>query len=245
MAVIENGFFRGQIGNLVNRKVGNQNIVQTKSSHKTRQTQWTKAAASDFGKASKAGAMIRQAFILAHQKMHDGLMHTWLVKYLQRVLRANGTADMGDLRIKNGNINRLVGFQFNEQSHIYDALYFDPQVSFEKGLVTINLPRFNKHTNLFRPKNCSHINLRFETIGFNFGRQYFESLGTHEIDIDMSTNNEAINTSETLTFDSKGQQYDSIITVCAVLYLNKNTNYSILINDINLNPVGIIAAFNP
>ncbi|WP_181151401.1 hypothetical protein [Sphingobacterium gobiense] len=54
MATNENGYLRGQVGNLVSRKVGTKNIVQTKPGRKIRQTESSKSAAADFGYASAA-----------------------------------------------------------------------------------------------------------------------------------------------------------------------------------------------
>ncbi|SKB54889.1 hypothetical protein SAMN05660841_01153 [Sphingobacterium nematocida] len=245
MAIIENGYLRGQIGNLVNRKVGNKNVVQTKPSDKIRQTRWTEAASRDFGTASSAGALIRRAFRPLHLDMHDSRMHNRLQQQMQRVLRGHGKQDQGDLHVKRGNIQRLVDFQFNEKSHLYDYLYFNPKVSFESdGTTSLSLPAINAQRNFFIPKNCSHVMLKIEAIGFDFGFNRFEVIGSHEIELPIySQNGEAI-TPQTLIFEPKDQHYDSIVVSLSILYITKNGSYTFLLNSEDLNPVGIIAAYN-
>lgn len=183
MAIIENGYLRGQIGNLVNRKLGNKNVVQTKPSEKIRQTEWTKAAASDFGKASSAGSLIRRSFLSAHLQMHDSEMHNRLVKCMNRVLRGNGTSNQGYTSIREGNINRLIDFQFNENCHVYDYVYFDPIVSFDDvGNANIILPPLAGDNNFLWPKNCSQLITRIEVVGLRFDFQrYSQTIGVHEL----------------------------------------------------------------
>ena len=246
MAIIDNGYLRGQIGNVVNRKVGTQNVVQTKPTGKIRQTQWTEAAASDFGTASSAGSLIRRAFIVAHRKVHDGQMHNRLVKRMQRVLRGNGKVTKGFMQVKDGNIKRLVDFQFNEKCHIYDYVYFDPKVSFDEvGNTYIQLPAFETHRNLYVPKQCSHIVLKFDVIGFNFPRKSYETIGSHEMELPLYDRDQKEYDKHTLLFDTKDKLFDSLLVSLSTLYIYKNRTYAYLLNDENLNPAGIIAAFNP
>jgi len=246
MAIIDNGYLRGQIGNLVNRKVGTKNIVQTKPNGKIRQTAWTQAAASDFGTASASGSLIRRAFNRAHQNLHDSEMHNRLVKRMQRVLRGNGKTMKGHMQVKDGNIKRLVDFQFNEKCHIYDYVYFDPEVSFdETGTTCIHLPSFEVHRNLYIPKQCSHIVLNFDVIGFNFPRKSYETIGNHEMELPLYDRDQKAYDKQTLLFDTKDKLFDSVLVSLSTLYIYKDRTYTYLLNDETLNPAEIIAAFNP
>lgn len=245
MAIIENGYLRGQIGNVVNRKVGDKNIVQTKPSDKTRQTRWTEAAASDFGTASSAGAIIRRAFRAVHQGIHDREMHNRLVKRMQRVLRGYGTHEQGYLSVRDGNIQRLVDFQFNKNSHIYDFVYLDPEVTFAKnGNTTIKLPKISAQQNLNWPKGCSHIIIKIDIIGISFQKGYGKSFGSYEIEMQRFSSEQQAVEPQTLNFEIDDTMYNSIIVSLSTLYLDKYKNYATLLNSEKLNPAGIIAAYN-
>lgn len=243
MAIIENGYLKGQLGNLVNRKVGDKNVVQTKPSDKMRQTIWTEAAASDFGTASAAGAIIRRAFNAVHQKLHDSEMHNRLVKRMQRVLLGNGKHNPGDQRVSQGNIQRLVDFQFNKNCHIYDYLYFDTTVNFATtGAISIHIPELKGDENFYWPKSCSHIVLKIEIVSLSFDKRQAQTIVSHEIELTRysSERHEA----KTLTFGSADKDYDTILVSLSTLYLDKRNSYAFLLNSIDLNPAGIIAAHN-
>lgn len=243
MAIIENGYLRGQISNLINRKVGDKNVVQSKSSDKINQTRWSEAAASDFGTASAAGATIRRAFNAVHQKVHDSGMHNRLVKRMQRVLLGNGKYEPGDQRITRGNIQRLVGFQFNKNCHIYDYLYFDTNVTFSApGTTSVHLPELNAQRNFYWPKACNHIILKIEIVALSFDKKYARTIGSHEIELTRYDNQQ--HEARTLTFDSPDKDYDTILVSLSTLYLEKRSSYALLLNSVDLNPAGIIAAHN-
>ncbi|WP_164122171.1 MULTISPECIES: hypothetical protein [Sphingobacterium] len=110
-------------------------MIQTKPSDKLKQTQWTQNAAADFGTASAARAVIPRAFRAVHRDMYDNEMHNKLVQYMLRVLRGNKKCKQGLLQVKHSNIQRLVDFQFNNNCHIYDRIYFTPQITFAKKAV--------------------------------------------------------------------------------------------------------------
>lgn len=242
MAIIENGYLRGQIGNLVNRKVGDKNVVQTKPSDKTKQTRWTEAAASDFGTASAAGSLIRRAFRQVFHNLHDSEMNTRLNKHMQRVLRGNGKYDPGYLRVSKGNIQRLVDFQFNAKCHIYDYVYAQPQVSFApSGTTTILIPALDVQRNFNNPKSCSHITLKIDVIGFHFSSKCFNIIGTHESEYQLYNGK---TDAQTLVFDVDDNNYESILVCLSTTYISKKGNYNFLLNSKDLNPAGIIAAYN-
>lgn len=246
MAIIKNGYLRGQIGNVVNRKVGSLNVIQTKPSNKIRQTKWTQAAASDFGTASAAGAVVRRACNSVHRNVHDNEMHNRLVKCMLRVLRGNGKRLQGLLQIKYGNIQRLVDFQFNESCHIYDYIYFTPLVSFaENGSTTIEIPALKTQENFSIPKGCNHLIFKVDVVGLNFGSKYGTTFGNLEIELARHGDANTHTSPQTHFFDTMNERYDSIIVTLSTLYLSHEGSFSVLLNSDSLNPAGIIAAYNP
>lgn len=243
MAIIENGYLRGQIGNVVNRKLGNKNVVQTKPSGKTRQTRATEAAASDFGTASSAGSMMRRAFTTVHQEMHDPEMHNRLVKTMLRVLRGNGKARQGMLHIERGNIKRLIDFQFNAKCHIYDHVYFEPRVYFDHtGKTTIVLPPLDAKHNFSAPKTCKYIVLKIDVVVLDFFFARSKLSRTHEIEFQLYGENQQATEEQIIEFDCNPSCGDSILVAMSVIYLSTKNKYAVLLNSENLHPAGIIAA---
>lgn len=75
-----NGFIRGLVGSLVDRKVGNKNYLQS-SPYRVKQTDDTKRAVKDFGKVSRAGALIRTCF---GQSTRISMMDRWAIGSMGR-----------------------------------------------------------------------------------------------------------------------------------------------------------------
>ncbi len=245
MAIIDKGYLRGQIGDLVNRKVGTQNIVQTKPAGKVQQTDWSKAAASDFGSASRAGALIRRAFRLVHQHMHDEKMHNRLVKQLQRVMRATENPMLGSKTVERGDIRRLMGFQFNENCHMHDYVYFDPLVELtDENRTEVRFPAFHATGHLYAPRLCSHAIFRLEAVAFDFGQQKYSILGEIEIEIPRYAKTGGQMNERTVVFDPPTSVgYNIVLVGMNVLYVMESDNRSYVYNNKDLHPAAIIGAF--
>lgn len=245
MAIQENGYLRGQIGNLINRKVGKQHIVQTKPSGNIRQTEWTKAAAEDFGRASKAGALLRRAFIPAHQHLHDGNMHNRLVRQMQRAIKGNVNQFVGEMTVNNGNIERLVNYQFNDKCHLQDYVCFDPDLSMDdQKKLTVSFPSFDPFTSLKIPVRCSHVVLKIDVAAFHFGDNTFKRVGEKEVEIKLYQSERNV-AAQNLAFNCNVTKMETILVVFSVLYLYENGGRCYMQNNKDLHPVGIIGAFRP
>jgi len=245
MAIIENGSLRGQVGNLVNRRVGTQHIVQTKPGRKIRQTKSTQVAAEDFGYASAAGALLRQAFVHTHQQLHDDKMHNRLIKHIQRVMWSDPAPIVGYSSIREGNIDRLIGFQFNADCHLQDYLYIDPVVRInDEQQVSVCFSAFHRHKHLRIPKDCYHVVFQVETIALQFGDKKIFPLGTQEIEIEIYAGKENRIDEQILTFEDPVHPYDSILVGLCILYVDKSGSRSYVRNNKELHPAAIIGGFN-
>src|SRR5690606_10784537 len=239
MAIVKNGFLRGQVGNLVNRKVGNQHIVQTKPGRKIKQSKSTKAAAEDFGYSSSMGALLRQAFVNTHMQLHDDKMHNRLIQHIRRVMRSTPKPRPGLNTIESGILNRLIGFQFNRNCHLHDYMYVDPipSISNDKQ-VSVHFPAFQRYQHLYIPKDCYYVTIQVETIGFTYGA--FLPLGTQEIEIYTGQGQEEVIPEQQLIFDIPKQQVDIILVGLNIIYSDKMGNRNFVRNTKELHPAAII-----
>lgn len=243
MAINENGYLRGQIGYLVHRKVGNQNIVQTRAGG-VRQTRWTKAAANDFGRASTAGALVRRAFIDAHQRLHDNKMHNRLVRQMQRVMSGNGKQYLGEATIGQGNLQRIVNFQFNDHCHLHDYVFFDPVMEMDEKnhRLSVHLPAVIADRHIRIPLRCSHIVLKINIVAFDFLAEESQEIGTEELEVKLYSNETA--EEQTFDFDIGEDGFDTVLVAMSVLYIYKESKRVYLYNHEQLHPAGIIGAFH-
>ncbi|SFS95128.1 hypothetical protein [Sphingobacterium wenxiniae] len=242
MAIVKNGFLRGQVGNLVNRKVGNQQVVQTKPGRKIKQSKSTKAAAEDFGYSSSMGALLRQAFVNTHMQLHDDKMHNRLIQHIRRVMRSTPKPRPGLNTIESGNLNRLIGFQFNRNCHLHDYMYVDPILSISNDKqVSVHFPAFQRYQHLYIPKDCYYVTIQVETIGFTYGA--FLPLGTQEIEIYTGQGQEEVIPEQQLIFDIPKQQVDIILVGLNIIYSDKMGNRNFVRNTKELHPAAIIGGF--
>ncbi|GGH22310.1 hypothetical protein FAZ19_14155 [Sphingobacterium alkalisoli] len=240
MAYIDNGFLRGQLGDVINRKVGDKNIVQTKATQ-INQSRWSKAASSDFGRASTAGALIRRLLSSLHQHMHDGKMHNRLMVNLQRVMKCN-RQHLGKKNVVAGNPNRLVDFQFNDNSHLGDYMFFDIATLKDNNILTITVPSFHVRDHIKPPKKCCYTNLRIVTVAINFEKKQGYELGNEEIGFEPYYKDVWM-PEQTFSYTLDDVDTDMVLVGVNLDFFSSRGSSLTLINDEKLNPASIIAAF--
>lgn len=86
--------------------------------------------------------------------------------------------------------------------------------------------------------------LKIEAIGFDFRFNRFENIGSHEIELPIYSQNGETTDPQTLIFELKNKHQDSIVVSLSILYITKNGSYTFLLNSEDLNPVGVVAAYN-
>lgn len=242
MGYIDDGYLRGSLGGLVHRKVNNKNIVQTKSSSRTKQSRWTVAASVDFGKASKAGSLIRRTFKGLHMGFHDSNMHNRLITHLKRVMRANGQY-LGQKTIHLGKLDRLVNFQFNEKCHMHDFLYFDPTLNMQTDhQLQIQFPSFNTKNDLFRPPYTHSIRVKIGVGIYNFDTHTLFNIVEKHLDLDL-IKGPIVQDKYQFLIDCKASKAHSAIVAMSIEYYGTIADRFILLNHRELHPTTIIGAF--
>lgn len=242
MGINDNGYIRGLVGPLVSRKVGTKNYIQGRP-HRVRQNTETKNAGKDFGQASRAGAAIRQAFWLVHQKLHDGQMGNRLNRQVYRAMKTNISDAKGTLCLNNCSLDRLVDFQFNENFHMQDALSIDPAVKLtEENQIDISFPKFDVNRALLLPKNCNAIVFKFHAFSFNFKEREFAEIKNEEWEIDIVYDQDPIS-AKTISIPCNEFAGNPVLVGFTIIYLHKNGRRCNVLNAIDCTPATILAAF--
>ncbi|WP_324758363.1 hypothetical protein [Sphingobacterium thalpophilum] len=242
MGINDNGFIRGLVGPLVNRKVGNKNYLQSRP-YRVRQTDDTKKAGKDFGKVSRTGAMLRMMFGAIHQELHDGQMGNRLNRQIYRTLKTNLASDRGSRTLSNCVLDRMVNFQFNENCNMQDYLFVDPTVVLnKKHELKISFPEFNIGRALALPKNCNAVVLKFHAYSFDFDEIDHKEIKDVEWEYDFSSSQDSI-PARTLTIRCKDYSGSSIMVGFTILYLEKGIRRSNVLNEADFSPATILAAF--
>lgn len=242
MGINDNGFIRGLVGPLVNRKVGNKNYVQSRP-YRVKQTDHTKRAGKDFGNVSRAGAMIRMCFGEIHQDLHDGQMCNRLNRQIYRAIKTNLDGEKGSRTLSNCVLDRLVNFQFNENCHMQDYLFIDPVISLNKKKdLKISFPEFDLKSALVLPEKCNAVVFKFKALSFDFDELEPKEINDAEWEYDTKYREQAI-PARTLTIKCGDFVGTSIFVGFTMLYLQKDSRRSNVLNEIDCNPASILAAF--
>ncbi|MEI2272720.1 hypothetical protein OHD16_11255 [Sphingobacterium sp. ML3W] len=242
MGINDNGFIRGLVGPLVNRKVGNKNYLQSRP-YRVKQTDDTKRAGKDFGKVSRAGALIRMCFGEVHQDLHDGQMGNRLNRQIYRAIKTNLDCEKGNRTLSNCVLDRLVNFQFNENCHMQDYLFIDPVISLNKRKdLKISFPQFDIKRALVLPEKCNAVVFKFKALSFDFDELGPIEINDVEWEYDIKYREQAIS-EKTLTVKCGDFVGTSIFVGFTMLYLEKDSRRSNVLNKIDFNPASILAAF--
>ncbi|MFD1628482.1 hypothetical protein [Pseudopedobacter beijingensis] len=241
MAIIDKkGFIRGRIGNMVYRKVGDTNIIQSRPG-KVRQTAATKESALEFGLASSTAKVLRQMFAgLSHYA--DGGMINRLNNTVLNAIRNGDGATRGHRDLHQGDLSALIGFQFNKNSPLDETLLITPDIVINNdGSVKVMPPAMDS-SELCWLDNAQGCSLRFTVISVDFKQQYHQLLGHHEIEV---TKGKSLEQMEWITPESAENGSIVLVALSVVFYAPDGIRHNgIVLNDKSFFPAAIIAAFH-
>ena len=184
------GRIRGPIGNIIYRVVGTANILQSRP-RSVKQTAATKASGLEFGLASSAACVIRQAFSPIYQ-WYDGGMINRCTQAVLKSIRGSLSKPRGQRDLHDGDAGYLKGFQFNANSQLSEVLAVRPVASMnEDGKLSISLPSFREYGEVKGPKDPSVCKLRLLVVAFHFKENCYEYLRYEELDIPRGSITEA------------------------------------------------------
>lgn len=243
MKIAAHGAIRGLAGNLVARKIGNQQILQSRP-RKAKQTMATKKASVDFGQASHAGGFVRSALSDTHLNLYDSNMVGRLNGQILRAMRANPDQISGKMCLQHGKLNRLANFQFNEQSNTQDYLYFDIELSLnENNVLTIEIPTFKKDRDITFLDAAAKMIVVINAMAIDFVKAHYHIVSYTEIEINC-TQLEGWRKAERIEVDCTPVKGCIIFVGLSVLYFNNSRGRDLLINSRALHPASIVGAFN-
>lgn len=158
---------KGRIGNLSFYKSRDGYLVKDKGGiSKSRLAsdpafQRTRENGAEFGRAGKAGKLLRNAVKAVSQKASDGRAVSRLTKQMTLVQKSDTVSKRGERNVVDGNIGLLQGFQFNINS-VLDSTFFAPfttAVDRATGTLTVDIPAFVPEKMVTRPEGATHFQI--------------------------------------------------------------------------------------
>ncbi|HEY1025683.1 MAG TPA: hypothetical protein VGE26_11000 [Sphingobacteriaceae bacterium] len=240
MARIDNqGKIRGSVGNYSYRVVGDKNLLQSKPG-KVKQTANTKESASEFGLASTSAKVIRSCLYALIQGRHDGGMINRLQQTVYHAIKT-GTGTRGNRTLYDGDLSKLLGFEFNNRSPLSEVLKIKPSAVMDgSGRILVTIPSFKTRRDMKMPSRANGCYLRVVVTALNFSSAYFQYTGHQQLNIQASS----VHEEQTLTFDQEiPQGCVVLISMSLHFYTPQTLVGEIVLNSDELNPVSLIGIF--
>lgn len=245
MAKVNNrGVVRGKVGPVIYRRYRDINIVQGKPKSFT-QTQNSILASAEFGLSSSTAAVIRRAFEPAY--IHrDGTAVSRSTQSVYRCIRKSATAAVGHRDLHDGDLNELIGMEFNTSSKLSEILQVNHTVKkLGDGSIYVTLSAFNSNISIKRPaelaKRGYKCRIRLMLIAFNFREEYLEYLDVQDISF---YNHKDISEQTVQLKGSSDASCMQLLSMSLMLFDQMDsTGENVLLNGKTFSPCAIIAAF--
>ncbi|MCW3075130.1 MAG: hypothetical protein JWP69_2199 [Flaviaesturariibacter sp.] len=137
--------------------------------------QRTRENGAEFGRAGKAGKLLRHAFRAVIQNASDQRMVGRLTKEMVRVIQADATNGRGLRNVIDGEAELLEGFDFNANSHLRSTVYaeFTATINRVTGAAVIDLPSYVPSLLIAAPSGTTHYRFLAMAASIDFELQHF------------------------------------------------------------------------
>jgi hypothetical protein len=138
--------------------------------------QRTRENGDEFGKAGKAGRLIRSSLRALLQNASDTKLPSRLVQALMAVIQADKTSTRGQRNVIDGEAELLTGFDFNINGTLKTSLYANYDASTidrVTGKLTVNIPAFVPLNMVSAPIGTTHFKLVSAGLEIDFEKETY------------------------------------------------------------------------
>jgi hypothetical protein len=150
-------FYKSQDGYLAREKGGVEasRIASDPAFARTREN------GAEFGRAGKAGKMLRTAFRSLLQNTADPRMVSRLTADFVKVIKADATNDRGQRNVLDGEVEMLQGFEFNIKGKLGTTLYapYTSEIDRAAGTLEVTIPAFVPINMVAAPTGSTHFKI--------------------------------------------------------------------------------------
>lgn len=132
--------------------------------------QRTRENGAEFGRAGKAGKVLRNALRSLIQNITDGRLIARLVKEMMKVIHEDTVNPRGMRNVIDGEAALLEGFEFNSNSKLGTTLYapFTATINRVTGKLTVNIPSFAPANMVAAPAGATHFKIVSSGVEIDF-----------------------------------------------------------------------------
>jgi hypothetical protein len=146
----KDGFMAREKGSLDASRIANDPAFQR-----------TRENGAEFGRAGKAGKVLRNALRALLQNTSDSRMIGRLTKEMVKVVQADEVNPRGLRNVIDGEAELLTGFEFNANSKLGTTLYapYTATINRVSGELTVNIPAFIPANMVAAPSGATHFKI--------------------------------------------------------------------------------------
>ena len=137
--------------------------------------QRTRENGAEFGRACKAGKLLRSAFRASIQSAADPRVVGRLVKQMMKVIKADAVSVRGMRNVLDGETELLQGFEFNENGRLGTSLFAPYSATIDRvtGDAVVSLAAFIPANMISAPAGTTHFRISAEAAAVDFEQQSF------------------------------------------------------------------------
>lgn len=156
--------------------------------------QRTRENGSEFGRAGKAGKLLRNAIRGLLKNASDPRMVSRLTKEMVRVLQEDAVNPRGLRNVIDGEAELLVGFDFNINGKLGTTIYapFTPVIDRAAGSLSINIPPFVPLNMISAPGGTTHFKIVSAGSEIDFENEEFVSANSETAVLPWDANPTAV-----------------------------------------------------
>lgn len=158
---------KGTIGDITFYKTKDGYLVKEKSAVEGNRIandpafQRTRENNSEFGRAGKAGKVLRTALRPLLLNTADSRMVGRLTQAMMKVIKADTVSDRGQRNVIDGETELLIGFEFNSNGKLSNSLYAPTTSNIDRvtGEITLEIPSFVPINMIAAPAGTTHFKI--------------------------------------------------------------------------------------
>ena len=194
-------FYKTQDGHLAREKGGIEasRIASDPAFQRTREN------GSEFGRAGKAGKLLRTALRPLLLNSADGRMVSRLTQQMVKVIQMDAVSERGLRNVIDGEIELVLGFEFNIRGKLGTSLFapFTPAIDRVAGTLDVSIPSFVPANMIAAPSGTTHFKVISGGAEIDFtGESYVVATSETAILPWDATATAVINLSNTVTANS-------------------------------------------
>ncbi|WP_304234065.1 hypothetical protein [Jiulongibacter sediminis] len=121
--------------------------------------QRTRENGAEFGRAGKAGKLLRNSLRVLLQNASDRRMVSRLTSKMVKVIQADATNTRGERNVIDGEAELLTGFEFNANGKLGNTIYapYTSAIDRVAGTLEVNVPSFKPAQMIAAPGGATHF----------------------------------------------------------------------------------------